>query len=61
MVDEETFDKTMMLIGRLLGQDRQLQALYYMLLMVRTLSSLVSRYSGIFQLPLLIRVYHIDY
>ena len=34
MADEETFDNTMMLIGRLLGQDIQLQALYYMLLMV---------------------------
>ena len=32
--DEETFEETLRLIGRLLGQDHQLQALYYMLLMV---------------------------
>ena len=37
MVDEETCDTTMMLIGRLLGHVCQLQSLYYKLLMVTPL------------------------
>ena len=32
--DEERFDKTISLVGRLIGADKRLQALYHMLVML---------------------------